>query len=241
MRLRHHLRHSTKGILLLRSAPHHLGRKSPCTDAARGFTLVELMIATTVFAMVLLVLTAGIIQISRTYQKGIVQSKTLNVARAIADDVAQSIQFAGGTIANSPDPSIPGFCIGTRSYSPNPGAQVDGTGTSGVTAATVASCPTLPDSAVGQEMLGKGMRIARLELVDKGGGLYEVTVRVVYGDDDLLCSPSYDSASCTNDVAMSSTDIKTHLNDLRCKDISSGTQFCAVSQLTSTAVRRLST
>ena len=48
-----------------------------------GFTIVELMIATLVFAMVLLVITVGVMSFTRAYYRGINQSNTQRVARAV--------------------------------------------------------------------------------------------------------------------------------------------------------------
>lgn len=59
----------------------------------QGFTLVELMISISVLAVILLLVSIGIIQISKTYYKGITQANTQQKARQIMDTVTQSIQF----------------------------------------------------------------------------------------------------------------------------------------------------
>ncbi len=69
-----------------------------------GFTIVELMIAISVLAVILLVVTLGIIQISKTYYKGIIQSTTQQTARTILDDVTQSIQY--DSVRNLTEPGI---------------------------------------------------------------------------------------------------------------------------------------
>ena len=57
-----------------------------------GFTLLELMIATTIFSVILLLCTVGLIQIGKTYYKGSAIVRTQNVARDITDNITQAIQ-----------------------------------------------------------------------------------------------------------------------------------------------------
>lgn len=87
-----------------------------------GFTLVELMIATTVFAVVLLIVTFGILQVTRTYYKGATTTKTQQAARSIIDQISQAIQFSGSdpVITPSTDPAYgtpANFCINGTRYS----------------------------------------------------------------------------------------------------------------------------
>ena len=108
------------------------------TKSAKGFTIVELMVATSVFSAILLISLAGLIQIGRMYQKGVTSSQTQETARGVMDEITQAIQFNGGNVKEpyiiSPATDIPRgpeiavtaadvsknavgyFCIGTTRY-----------------------------------------------------------------------------------------------------------------------------
>src|SRR5215813_11934354 len=67
--------------------------KAPTTDRAGGFTILELLIASGVFAVILLVVAVGVIRFSNDYYRGVTASKTQSAARAIMLRVSQSIEF----------------------------------------------------------------------------------------------------------------------------------------------------
>jgi type II secretory pathway pseudopilin PulG len=202
---------------------------------AGGFTIMELLISTIVFGVVLLVVTTAILQFTRVYYKGLTESNVQETARTIADSIAQGIQFNGGIVTNTAASPTPGssyaFCIGDRQFSYQVGHQM----TDDTPAATqkrhalvdtnVAGCPgqaAQPMSSgtvTGREMLAPNMRLARMEVTNVGTNLYRISVKVVYGDDDLLDDPTTANA--------------------RCKNIRAGTQFCAVSDITTTVVKRI--
>jgi prepilin-type N-terminal cleavage/methylation domain-containing protein len=66
-----------------------------------GFTIVELMIATLVFAVVLILITVGVLTFTRSFFKGINQSRTQNAARTVIETISQGIQFSGGEVNGS--------------------------------------------------------------------------------------------------------------------------------------------
>ena len=99
----------------------------------KGFTIIELMIATTVFAMVLLLCTFAIIKIGNIYYKSTNQAKTQEATRSIMDRITQDIQFGSNGQVNvftNPDHSLKsaggsyGFCIGNHRYSYYPDHQL---------------------------------------------------------------------------------------------------------------------
>ena len=63
----------------------------------KGFTIIELMIATVIFSIVLLVLTENIISISNDYYQGVVQTQTINTTKNIVDTIAQQIKLSTST------------------------------------------------------------------------------------------------------------------------------------------------
>lgn len=210
-------------------APH-----LPLKKQQKGFTIVELMIATLVFSTVLLVVTVGIIQITRVYYKGLNEAATQDTVRSIADTVSQSIQFGGGEVIPTPARNINGlssFCVGNTQYTYRSGYQlVDGTpdnsngkhqANQGLISRTLPGCNAAsPNAASGREMLSPKMRLSELTVRQDANepDLYKITVRVAFGDDDLL-----------ND----STGLKP-----TCKS-TAGSQFCSVSELTTTVVKRI--
>ncbi len=210
----------------------------------KGFTIIELLVATTVFSIILLIATAGILQISRTYYQGVLQARTQETARTIADEIGESMRFsigsyAPGAVVNGPDidasNSATGyFCLGTRRYtyaidrqlkaSPNGGKQkahvlwVD---------QPVGGCGSAEnlDSPVsdGRELLSENMRLTRLSIQPAPGALpdtYRIDIGVAYGDDDLL---DFVSGGQTK----------------YCKEAATGREFCAVSNVSLTVTKRL--
>lgn len=204
-----------------------------------GFTIIELLIATAVFSVILLVITTAVLQFTKQYYRGVVASSTQNVARTLIDDVSRSIEFNGGAV--SPISGNTGYCIGSdKRYSYKLSRQVtDGGGDPAVhqglhalVSDTVTGCngstPALNVTTLGslsggslqnpRELLGQHMRLAKFNITPVGSDLYTITVRVIYGDDDLLTSPTSPSATCLG---------------------TTGSQFCAVSELTTTVKKRV--
>lgn len=218
-----------------------------------GFTIVELMIATLVFSTILLLITIGVLDFNKTYYQGVIQSNTQNVARQVLENVSQAIQFSANSISTATKTAgkSRGFCIGDQLYSYLIGYQLVDGSISGHQAhhtlvrETLSGCDSSSSArnlqAVGSlpsdgtELLGQHMRLAVLD-VSSGviSGTYDIKVRVVYGDDDLLCSPSGVPGSCNSTATMT----KYNYPDLRCKP-QIGSQFCAVSELATTVGQRL--
>ena len=65
-------------------------------DKASGFTIVELLIATTVFAVILLGALAGFLEIGRLFYKGVSATSTQSIANQILQDVSGEFQNAAG-------------------------------------------------------------------------------------------------------------------------------------------------
>ena len=86
-----------------------------------GFTIIELLISSVVFSVILLIAVTGIIEISRNYIKGYISANTENVTRNIVDEIAQGIQSSNpkDVIIPSASPlngSIYWFCINGNRY-----------------------------------------------------------------------------------------------------------------------------
>jgi type II secretory pathway pseudopilin PulG len=205
------------------------------------------MIATLVFSIILIVITAGIIQFTNQYYRGVTATNTQSVARAISDAVTQDIQFSSSDPTTTrpsditdPNHAVPGqpygFCAGGHLYSYQVGKQIkdNPTGSDQVAHALVedagdvsAFCGTAiptPESlsslnTTEHELLEPNMRLAKFEVSQiSNTQLYKVTVRVIYGDFDVLINPSDPNATCKPGT---------------------GSQFCATSELTTTVEKRL--
>ncbi len=173
-----------------------------------GFTVIELMISTTIFSVILLLCSFAILQIGRTYYKGINSTRTQSATRSVSDNIAQSLQFSGGT----PVPSVGGavgadltgagsgaICIGSRRYSyvkdrvlveGTPGSNetryalvVDNAPASGA-CPSVISGSSLSGASDPRELVSTNMRISELRIENTPGG-YEVSVALTTGPFDL--------------------------------------------------------
>lgn len=214
----------------------------------KGFTVVEFLIATTVFSFVILICSMAIIHVGRMYYKGVITNRVQDTARLVVDDVAAAIQFGprnvdpalfartqttefGGITVNS-------LCIGTVRYSYAPNAVLGGSSgeSNGITTSQhvlwrdvygSSNCPPLditqaepPDSTNGKELLGRGMRLPEFVVeIPAPGEAWRIGVRVVYGDDPALFDDGADFSVCRGVLA--------------------GGQFCAVSSLNTSVTKRL--
>lgn len=228
--------------------------------AQSGFTIVELLIATTVFGVVLLLATMGLIQVGKTYSKGINSSDTQGAARAIVDDVAQAIQFSGGGI-NLPadagawkvnwttaggDPvtsQVKFFCTQEKRYIYVAGPELTDTNHVFMSddKGIGKGCPT-PGSwpADATELFRPNMRVSKFKINGNQGSpsLYNIEVRVVFGDDDLICSPGQNNCSGNTETDFGPPDVATMPEDLACKT-TVGSQFCGFSELSTSVQKRL--
>lgn len=209
----------------------------------KGFTIVELMIATAVFSLVLLLCSFAIVNVGRVYYKGMIINRTQDAARKTADDVARAIQFGSpgenfyryGSTGDASDPdTIQAHCLGGVRYSYSVLRAV-GEGADawphvlwkdripqGGDCTPLDITQDNPGGHEGVELLGENMRISSFEVAPSGDA-WDISVRVAYGDDENAFEPAGD------DVERFSI----------CKGAISGGQFCAVSQLKTTVMKRL--
>lgn len=203
------------------------GKRSPLRGRQSGFTLVELMIASLVFSSILLLCTVGLITISRSYFNGVTTARTQETARAIIDEISQAIQNNSVTHEHVKDDAnqIGGFCIGSKVYGYRIGVQLKDSPAlpdQSTTVFRVADTPacgaggaSMP--AGGRELMGINMRLMNHPVVERiEDGLYRVSVTVINGDNDLI-----------------------DFTENNCKIELSGSEFCAVSNLSTTVRQRL--
>lgn len=96
----------------------------------KGFTILELLIATMVFSVIFLGVTTVLIQMSKLYYKGSVTGRTQETARGTMDRIAQQLQFSNAEFVpaspSTPNTPVTGgpptglefraTCIGTTRY-----------------------------------------------------------------------------------------------------------------------------
>lgn len=212
-----------------------------------GFTIVEFLIATAVFAMVILICSFAIIHVGRMYYKGVLMNRTQDTSREVMDDIVAAIQF--GEQSNNPDlfarlsdpvtyndVQVRAWCLGNVRYSFAPGAVLsDSSGVDGdITRSRhvlwrdslVGNCVPLditqadPGGVDARELLGSNMRLPQFDIARPATGeAWGVSIRVVYGDSPDLFFDDAPFAVCRGAAA--------------------GGQFCAVSSLQTSVTKRL--
>ncbi len=224
----------------------------------KGFTIVELMIALTIMTVILLLSTIMLIQIGSLYTKGVNMARLQNTTRTIMADMTSAIQFSGYDFTCTVAPFPPGscstnfsgvqvnsYCVGTSRYSYVLNRKL-GTDSDGVTVTNhvlwsdnmrdTSACPPLNITAAnvladsrstevsgspsrGYDMVPEHMRLTQFNIVDSpiDSGEFNVDVWMAYGDSDLVNTVG----GVTN-----------------CRP-GKGSQFCAVSQLSTHVKNRL--
>ncbi|MBI1952435.1 type II secretion system protein, partial [Candidatus Saccharibacteria bacterium] len=88
------------------------------THAPGGFTIAELLIATSIFSVVLLVGAAAVTQLGRSYYKGVTVTQTQQAAKQIMQNVSSNIRLSS-TVSpiNSASDDRKYYCVGGHRYS----------------------------------------------------------------------------------------------------------------------------
>ena len=179
--------------------------------------------------------------VGKVYYKGVTLTQTQAVAQQILTQVTSDIQFAPTivTAKATGDGASYFLCLGNIRYTFNLYQKVDladhdnqtkfGLLRDSLPGSTGCNSP-FGDGAVAlnnpTEILGNKIRLANLSLSpakNTAGGdvtdLWDLTVKVAYGDDDVLTNPGAENVTC--DANLNST------------------QFCSVSSQTTTVSRGL--
>ncbi len=176
-----------------------------------GFTLVELMISTGVFSVVLLICTTAVLVIGQDFHKAAIASLTQNTSRNIIDNITRELQYNTGTVSTDSNTfnsvTVNAACIGTVRYSYLLGYElVDGDGSFSITnqqsphvlwrdsTPSTGCTPANVTGALsgGKELIslhtrlrvGNGLNITTA--ISNTGTLYNIDVAVIYGDKDVI-------------------------------------------------------
>lgn len=165
-----------------------------------AFTIVELIIASSVFSMVVLGAGMMIIQISRLYYKGIIVSRTQTTARNIIESISRPIQYESANVSPMVIDGATNYqviCIGEDRYTfaINKKQSLAG-GPNDIPHAAwqdkcVGSVPNLASTSLsgGRDLLSNNMWVNSIyvEPVNTPDpGLWKVGLTVMYGDEDLI-------------------------------------------------------
>lgn len=185
----------------------------------KGFTIVELLIATAVFSVVILVTSVMIIEISKLYYKGVVTARTQTAARELVDAVSQPIKLESATVqagkqdtTSIPNYAIKTLCVGDTRFTYVVGLKSGATHGANSDSifhavwrdqvASPSACLTLdppdiddPNLTGGSDMLGENMRLTAFDVTPSSidQNLWNINISVIYGQRDLMI-PAYNGA-----------------------------------------------
>lgn len=198
-----------------------------------GFTILELVIATAVFSIVLLLMTYSIIQISRTYVKGYIVSETGNNLRSIQDQLTQAVQASDNSATSGIYiPASAGadwFCINGYLYKYQEGVEQSSSASvfyavkpnGGCGPSTDVSSYTCSNTPGCNQLVGNNIQIPpggfSISEIDTANNLYKISISLLYG------SPNSYSSN----------------NPPRCLASFAGGEFCAAVQTTTTVGQRV--
>ncbi len=224
----------------------------------RGFTIIELMIATSILSIMLIMVTVMMINMGNLYYKGISQSRIQDNVRSVTDEVSKHLEL-GDTFFLSTSGDERSYCIGSTRYTFILYKQLGADSASPNFQSrhvlwrdanpTPQSCPSvLPDltantpSAGGVELMAPNSRL--LDFTITGTSPYSLSLTEAYGANDLLCDNAV-GGDCTSHYSTSSEvyklvsgSVPSPAGTIRCRG-EIGDQFCATATLSTTVVRRL--
>lgn len=211
----------------------------------KGFTIVEVLIATTVFSLVLAMTVTVILDFTHNYYKAVNTSTTENAAQSVLNDVTQAIKFSSSPVTDVTDDNgdIRTYCIGNVQFDYEP--YTFGSDDLWESPTGPAGCSYQSPSSSSQELLASNnLQVLKFIItpIPNPGSTYTVEVEVGYGSNsnNLICDTSQpNNSTCPqtgNGTGTGSQDSNT--DSFSCV-ISQGSQFCDVVDLTGTVQRLL--
>lgn len=218
-------------------------------NSSSGFTIVELMIALSVFAIILVTISAALVQIGRAYYRSVFTSRTQAISRSINDNVSRNIQFSASPIRKSSDSievgsgdvEVNSICVGKTRYSYAFNNLVgsdevpfalwrDEIG--GTDDCVPADLSDISDDDDGTELLSENMQLLWFS-IDQSPSIdrrFRLRIDVAYGESNHI-----EGVDSSGAVAEEADQIVRY----RCAPSGLTLQFCAVTSLTTTISRRL--
>jgi prepilin-type N-terminal cleavage/methylation domain-containing protein len=196
-----------------------------------GFTVVELMIAITVFSAVITLVSAAVIQVGRMYQQGVTKTKILDASRELHQDFAQNVQYGADISSGVSDLDLgvdpfgdtKVWCAGITRYSWIP-AKADSSNLAVAqdsfkvdTVAAFSDCTSTAIDAGAKKPLPKDTFVS-VFTVTEASGAYTLNTRFAYGDADMFQG---------NDITKS------------CRTSVAGGEYCAAVDFSSTVIQKV--
>lgn len=192
-----------------------------------GFTLVELVMATGVFSVVLLIGLTAFVQIGRAYYKGVTITQTRDTANSILSEVSANIRLSSSvSTLGSASGGRYYYCVGSHRYSFMPFNMVSSASNTSDNFGILED--TLPgNSGCGNpfdspsiplvnpvELLGHQMRVLSFDINPAIGNsnLYTLDIKIAYGVDSVLTDTASSDATCSSDYSSSQFCAITDLN-----------------------------
>jgi prepilin-type N-terminal cleavage/methylation domain-containing protein len=204
-----------------------------------GFTLVELMIATAIFAVVIVIGMYGFIQVSRFYTKSLTIIRTQDAARNLITDISNQLQLTTGQYQFVENGDTKMVCIGSKAYVYKINVAE---GTANKHAITSYDVPpdTCSEEAVQSSqpvyLLRPGVRVLRFDVSPypdvNSGPLFDVTIALLYAPKDNTSSDPTDSG--TELIQGAPGDYE----NWRCTATVSGSQYCSLSTISTSVYKR---
>lgn len=198
---------------------------------SKGFTIIEMLIASMVFTTVLLLCMDGITRIAKLYIKNASISRTNEFTKSLIEDLSQQIRYGSSlpkiiSPATSTDPWL--LCISGYAYR----IQINVKAASSVQKKSDPTCSLYSSVANFSDVDSVAPPAARILVfsVSNTGKVWDLNMRVALGDDDLM----------QDDTGKSPATSGVNLSNVKCKSGSSGGEFCAVIPLSTTVTRRMS-
>ncbi len=212
----------------------------------KGFTLVELLIATAVFSMVLIVFLTALMGVSQLFYKGVNLSNTQGAARNVIQTIADDIQFS----KEAPDFHTDYFCIANYRYSFKLGVQVDSglPNDYGLVREKVSVCKapdTVPPDNVpaaqlqpinfgtAEKLLDPGMQLNDMSIKPLNGAVSAKILIVYYGANKGV----FTSQIASNNDPSSPSYNAYQATDAQCTGSPSSSQFCATAKYQTTILQ----
>ena len=215
----------------------------------KGFTIVELMIATSVFSVVIVLGLYAFIQINRYYTKGVNIVRTQEATRNLVADIGNQFQLTSGTYQQLTSGSLPngydGVCVGNKAYIYKLNSP-EATDNHAIYSYAVATntCPPPEDSTPKTVLLRPGVRLLQLDIVDPyssqgdgSGPLYNITASLLYAPYD-----DPDANSAGTDLVDTFGDTNGNIDHIaawRCKASVSGSEYCSISKINTSVYKRV--
>lgn len=214
------------------------------TGSNEGFTIVELLIATTILSTILLIVTVVMVGIGNLYFKGVNQARVQGTVRDTTDEITQKLQLNDGSTFNpivptSADP-VGAVCIGSTRYSYVLNKQIgakdpithddikhvlwrDTVSTGSCTRFSAFWTADNPnDTSVpghgtdGVEVIPPHSRLSIFSITRATDqSPYIIKIGIAYGDGDLLCNSTIANECNTDEAESDSGAGLTHQNNLQ--------------------------